>query len=233
MSGSPLQTDLSGRLMPREVAFELHDGPTQLVSAALMDLESALGCEGLSENVKTKIRAAQTKLRHALADLRRVIRQLENKPEPQDEGLPLTQGIALIAQNLRQSGVDVRVALSGPLDSLPGFLVGQVLRVFQEATSNAIRHGAAKTIWLSAVRIGQVLQISVRDFGVGFRTASVSSYGVGLRSIAERVTRVGGWVTLDSSPGRGTRLFVSFPINALIWEFPDKVFVEIWQAFGR
>ncbi|MCS7237346.1 MAG: histidine kinase [Thermoguttaceae bacterium] len=197
-----------------ELAFELHDGPTQILSAALMDLEAALGTRDLPEDAVVRIRAAQAKLRSGLADLRRLIRALEGENFLPHQTRSLAELVQELADDLRLREVTVRVAMHGRLEVVPGTTTNQAWRIIQEATSNALRHGKAKTIWLSALVVGETLQICVRDFGVGFEPEKTCVHGIGLRSMAERAARRGGQLWVESSPGRGTRVFAELPISS-------------------
>jgi signal transduction histidine kinase len=80
-----------------------------------------------------------------------------------------------------------------------------------EALQNAYKHaGADATVSISLIDDGE-LHFEVRDNGTGF--APTSKPGTGLMSMEDRISAVGGHLTIDSSPGRGTRVAGSVPIQ--------------------
>ena len=91
-----------------------------------------------------------------------------------------------------------------------------VLRVTQEAVANAARHaGPAQITVRLQVAEGQV-QLEVADDGHGFDVADRRAHasGLGLRTMHDRVTELGGSLTIDSTPGDGTRVRAGFPLRA-------------------
>ncbi|MGB9250775.1 MAG: ATP-binding protein [Mycobacterium sp.] len=71
-----------------------------------------------------------------------------------------------------------------------------------EALQNAIKHGGPGTaVTIAAHTDAQTLTVAVSDTGRGFEPATV---GTGLTNMADRVSAIGGKVTIDTAPGRGT-----------------------------
>ncbi len=93
---------------------------------------------------------------------------------------------------------------------LPERVILQLLRITQEAVTNAIKHAQANNITVSAVFDAQAgLTLSIADDGVGF-SESVKS-GRGLNNMKKRAQIIGGGLTIDSGPwpGKGTRITVA------------------------
>jgi signal transduction histidine kinase len=79
-----------------------------------------------------------------------------------------------------------------------------------EAVQNAIKHGDGATgVWITVAQ-HRLLSVEVRDDGPGF-APGVSANG-GLRNMRDRVEAVGGQLTIDASPGHGTRILGAIPI---------------------
>ncbi|MET7418958.1 ATP-binding protein [Dactylosporangium sp. NPDC005555] len=90
-----------------------------------------------------------------------------------------------------------------------------VLRVVQEALSNAVRHGRPDSVELRVTRTGERLTITVHDDGRGFDPASAGDrQGMGLRLMRDRVGELGGTVDVVSAPDRGTTVRVLLPVGA-------------------
>ena len=99
----------------------------------------------------------------------------------------------------------------------------QVLRIVQEALINVRRHAAAEEVKIHAALIDDVLALGIADDGRGFSPAARLSDGrprFGLQTMTERANALGGSLSIDSAPGRGTTIRVRIPVpaSALIHE---------------
>ena len=84
--------------------------------------------------------------------------------------------------------------------------------VAQEALNNALKHSRAQSVRIVLQFGGKETRLVISDDGVGFRPEQAQkSGGVGLRSIQERVQRIGGFLCVDSIPAGGTRITVTVP----------------------
>ena len=83
--------------------------------------------------------------------------------------------------------------------------------VLKEALHNVAKHAQAREVWIEVVATGRELVAEVRDDGVGFAADGCwnGHSGNGLRNIRERAVRLGGRISVDSSPGQGTRVRLS------------------------
>jgi PAS domain S-box-containing protein len=88
-----------------------------------------------------------------------------------------------------------------------------VYRVVQESLTNVLRHAAASTVSLVLEHHDGILQVIIEDDGRGFDVEGVADSGrLGLPGIVERLSVVGGKLSIDSSPGAGTTLYVRIPV---------------------
>ena len=83
----------------------------------------------------------------------------------------------------------------------------------QEALTNAVRHAGAGRITVTATRADRVLRVAVDDDGVGFDPAAVAHRSLGLAGMRERLALVGGALSGESRPGRGTRVVAEVPVG--------------------
>ena len=153
----------------------------------------------LRRQVEFHIREA----RHSIRDLRSPVLQSRDLVSVLNEAgthLTATTGIAF---QLDTVGTPYRVAQR---------IEEHLLRIGQEAISNAVRHGRASTIRVIIEYGPSLLTLKVIDDGVGFDLAAKSRANDGhwgLTSMHERAEQVGASVQLETAPGRGTRITVS------------------------
>ncbi|WP_426207796.1 sensor histidine kinase [Massilia sp. TWP1-3-3] len=86
-----------------------------------------------------------------------------------------------------------------------------VFRILQESLSNVARHAHATDVSVELQRCGGVLTLTVQDNGVGM-TPGVKGQGSGLPGIRDRAAAIGGRFAIESEPGVGTLLRLSFPV---------------------
>jgi signal transduction histidine kinase len=106
------------------------------------------------------------------------------------------------------------IAVDAHLDdvSAPPPVQHALLRITQEACTNAVRHGNTRRLAVSLTRRDGHLELAVRDTGSGFDPTSPHG-GAGLRNIRDRVTELGGTLDIDSAPGHGAALTVRVPAS--------------------
>ncbi len=85
-------------------------------------------------------------------------------------------------------------------------------RIAQEALHNIVKHARASVVALRLAEEANEIVLEVRDNGRGFDPAGPFPGHLGLRSMRERVTKVGGTLTIESMPGRGTCVDVRLPV---------------------
>ena len=106
------------------------------------------------------------------------------------------------------------ITVDASLDSvtLPAPVEHALLRITQEAFTNAVRHGKARRLSVSMTCQDGHVELAVRDTGTGFDPAA-SHPGSGLAHIRERVAEFSGTVDIDSAPGHGAALTVRVPVS--------------------
>jgi signal transduction histidine kinase len=87
-----------------------------------------------------------------------------------------------------------------------------VYRVAQEAVTNALRHGAPRSVVLTLRTTDHRLRLEVRDDGRGFDSDARPTEALGLVSMEERAIALGGSFTVRSSPGAGTTVTFECPV---------------------
>jgi signal transduction histidine kinase len=109
----------------------------------------------------------------------------------------------------------VEVDVSGSPGELPQDFEQHLLRIAQEAVTNALKHSGARNIWIKLHIEEHKLYLRIKDDGRGFEPegAFVSVGGhFGLIGMRERAERLGGDLRLASQPGEGTEVEVKVPL---------------------
>jgi signal transduction histidine kinase len=107
----------------------------------------------------------------------------------------------------------VVVSAEEAIDSLPDEHRTCIFRLVQEAVNNAARHANARTVEVAVKREPQCVNVTVQDDGAGFDTRFMR--GLGLLGMEERVLRLGGYLRVNSEPGRGTLIHAVLPLTEL------------------
>ena len=191
------------------ICHEFHDGLVQYAVGSKMLLE-ALRERDLSESSSTVVDSVIKCLAKGIEDGRRVIRGI--RPAALDD-LGLQAALEDLADELRESGIAVEATVDPGIDPLPPALQTTVYRIVQESLNNARKHASSDRVRLTVGRHPERVTVSAEDFGCGFDPTTACE-GFGLLGIRERARLAGGECTVDSAPGRGTRVRVWLPLPA-------------------
>jgi len=122
----------------------------------------------------------------------------------------LVDSISLLASHLHdESGITFISDLEPSLLIRPEVELA-VYQVAREALVNVARHSSAETVWLSLKRVRRGIELRVLDNGVGFDPSRRVERHFGLELMAERTAAAGGSIEIDSSPGNGALVVVTF-----------------------
>ena len=200
------------------VAYEIHDGLTQVAVAAYQYLQdfadeyppqSARGEEELNEAIGL--------VRRTVGEARQVIANL--RPTTLDD-FGLSAALRQQVSELKAEPREVEYAESLGEGRLPSEVEITLFRVAQEALTNVKKHaGKGAPVRVALEREGYRVRLTVEDQGQGFdlkRTWSGSGPGerVGLSSMRERVALLGGEVVIRSEPAAGTLVVAEVPLSA-------------------
>jgi signal transduction histidine kinase len=111
--------------------------------------------------------------------------------------------------------VDVEVSVHGRRGRLAPLLEDNLLRIAQEAVSNAVKHASASRVRADLTYAPDAFRMRIEDDGRGFEPRRAGSGGgLGLTIMKERAERIGALLRIRSLRARGTRVEVSVPLRA-------------------
>jgi signal transduction histidine kinase len=191
----------------RRISRELHDGLGQKLVGAKLQIENCNdhdpACLGMTMD------ATKTGLHAIIEELRRISNDL--MPAALHE-----LGLETALRNLcdesgRQLGFDVDFdtdIITAPDDHCAVYL----FRIVQEGIQNIIKHASATAISLQLIESRESYILILEDNGIGFNPVETKP-GNGLSNMKERAGLLGGTISLESEPGKGTTIRVKIPTN--------------------
>jgi signal transduction histidine kinase len=193
------------------ISRELHDAISQDLFSLRMatgGLQTALAPCAQANTLQPYIETLQEATTRMIQEMRALL--LELRP-----GQLKQSGLAVALEELATAyrtrlGITVITQIS--LVQLDTKMELALLRLVQEAFTNAVRHADATIITLSLQPTSQGIECCVTDNGKGFDLATrATQHGLGLHLMEERVSELQGSFLLDTTPGRGTRIQVTLP----------------------
>lgn len=195
---------------------EIHDTLAQGLSSMHLLLNAADQEWAKSPDVARRhVRQAASAAQENLAEARQFVRDLA-PPALQNGGL--AEALQRLCESTTTSSglaVEFRVEGEPLLVSLDAEIA--LLRVAQGALANVVQHAGARTVVVTLSYLVDAVTLDVCDDGVGFTPEEPSPHpdrGFGLLAIQQRITAMGGSVSIESTPGDGTVLAVSVPVAA-------------------
>ncbi|MET8868713.1 sensor histidine kinase [Nonomuraea sp. NPDC004580] len=188
------------------VAGEIHDTLAQDLVALIGQLDAA-GHTARGPAREHLDRAAAL-ARRGLAETRRSITAL--RPEPL-ERTDLPQALHHMARSWAETaGVDLRFEITGTPVALAADVESALFRIAQEALANVAKHANATRTGLTLTYTDELILLDIRDDGLGFPPQRPTD-GFGLDSMRRRAGALGGTLTVESEPGRGTAVAAAVP----------------------
>ncbi|HZP81291.1 MAG TPA: hybrid sensor histidine kinase/response regulator transcription factor [Chthonomonadaceae bacterium] len=197
------------------LAREIHDTVAQSLAGLVLQLQTAQErlSAGESATVAEMLAAGSAQAKKALEDTRRAVQGLS--PASLDR-LTLAQAIAEeVSRFEAQEGVATQFLLTGEEQEMNPEQRTALLRIAQEALTNARKHAQAHRVRVGLQYGAEDVTLLVEDDGVGFdmeeRAAPGPQGGYGLFGMSERARLLGGEVQVDSRPQWGTRVQARLP----------------------
>ena len=201
-----------------DMAREIHDGPLQDITALVQQLHMTIDDENVVDI--SRIKLTETIAKGVVRELRSLCDELA----PPWMDLGLVEALTELAERLSQV-YDVQVSADFDLDDdsreieMDNEKSLSLLRIVQEAVSNAVRHGEATEINIHLRKDNENnITLEITDNGCGFDAENINHETLrveghrGLASMKERMSLMGGILNIKSAPGEGTDITANFKI---------------------
>ncbi len=199
------------------ISRELHDVVAHSLSVIVAQAQAAVAAQRRHpERTTQAMREVITVGRDSLSEMRRLVGAF-GPEQDSDQGLAPQPGLGALAplvDRVRAAGTPVRLDIDGQLAALPAGVDLSAYRIVQEALTNKLKHagaGAQASVHL-AFRPGYV-DVEVTDDGAVRPADPAIEHGNGLRGIAERVTLLGGHLTVGPGQDGGFVVRARLPIR--------------------
>lgn len=192
------------------LAYAIHDGLTQVVTASVLELEwHARRADLAPEEAADALVAAAGELRKALDEIRSLLASLSTPVE--DPGQPLDELMRGMAERWR---LPATWSVEGDLNAVPRSVLEVASSVISESVANAAKHSEAQDVAVKVQATRSAVEVRVEDRGTGFTTNGSGLHGghLGLEMMRRRVAEVHGTLDVESSPGKGTRVVARLPV---------------------
>ncbi len=199
----------------RRIAAELHDGVSQTL--VVMKNWARFGEQAIADEspVKKKLVDIADAASQALGEVRDVVHDL----------VPYHLERQGLGESIREAATRVGdaagIVVDCRLDAIDGLLSPEsalrLFRVCQEGLNNIVKHSGATAAWLELTRESRHVRLVIRDNGKGFEPTAArptsAGDGFGLMGMTERARMMGGDLTVESAPGRGTTITIVVPYS--------------------
>ena len=192
----------------RRLGRNLHDGLGPTLASVTMQLGSLRGLQPSGSSEEAQLARLEEATREALAELRRVAREL--RPTVLDQhGL-----VSALERHAEALGLELTISCETDLADVPAAVEVAAYRIGQQAIANVAAHAGVRLASLRVSGDRDEIRLAVADRGSGFEA---SDEGVGLSSMRERAEELGGSCEVSSGPG-GTLVTAVLPLPTVRFE---------------
>jgi signal transduction histidine kinase len=201
------------------LAANLHDTILQTVTGIGYQLKACLrttgdGSADALDGTAKHLDVARKMVDHAAEQLRGTVWSLRSLPL---EGGTFHDSLQALVERVGAGHpAGITIEYRGPHPDLPDYVVGNLILVIQEAVHNALHHGDPRTVRIIVGHepAGPAIEVEIGDDGCGFTPGAQrgpTQGHFGLEGMRERVQRIGGRLSVESTPGAGTVVRATIP----------------------
>jgi signal transduction histidine kinase len=210
------ETSVTATLAERDrLAGEIHDSVQQGLSGAILQLDTTLKQPALAGDLLARLNIVRNMVSYARQEVLHTVWDMDS---PLLEGNDLGEALRKLTTFTTSNTLVPGVTVTGDPLPLPRRTTHHLLRIAQEATTNAVRHAQAKRIDIHLDYRPESVALTISDDGVGFQPDDASSNKghFGLSGIRGRAKKLDGKLTMRSAPGAGTAIEIVIPMPPAI-----------------
>ena len=200
------------------VSREIHDTLLQSLGAIGLELETIASLlDPSQQTARDALRRLRQDVRHSVREARESIMELRSTRRDRRDLAEALRELAARTKSTEGVQLAVAVEVSGQPRRCSAETEEELLRIGQEAVSNAVRHGRATKIEVALDYGEDALSLRVSDDGAGFVPAGFpagTGAHLGLMNMKERAEKIGGHVRISSEPGQGTAVLAVAPLSS-------------------
>ncbi len=199
----------------RRIAREIHDGVAQ--SLSYLNLKTKQVSDSVSSQNIVQAITELGEIREVVQDTYEDIRESIDQLSTEIRSLPIITALGnYIREFSHNNSIQVKFDVPKAFTKLSPVAELQLLRIIQEALTNVRRHALASEVKVKLENTNQSVVMTVKDNGQGFNLLDLEKAPPGyhgLNIIKERAEGLGGTVNISTSPGEGTEIRVSLPVD--------------------
>ena len=197
------------------LAQELHDTLEQTITGIALQLDRVASYFGKNTDTASHhLKLARNLTRQGQTEVRQSVWGLRTRAA---EKFNLVNALTFTGRQIANgAGIQVQIETSGEMNSLSETFEENLLRIGQEAITNAVKHSGAGTVKIELQFTPRHVVLQIRDDGKGFdpdHCIGPDEGHFGLLGIRERAERMGGSANISSTPGAGACVRVDIPIH--------------------
>jgi signal transduction histidine kinase len=198
------------------IGRDLHDVIAHSLTVIVAQAQAAIAAQHRHpERATDAMREVISVGRDSLSEMRRLVGAFSPGPDPERDLAPPAGigGLPALVERIQAAGLPVHLTIDGSPANLPASIDLSAYRIVQEALTNTLKHAGAGTE--TAVRLTfhpDHVDVQVTDAGAGPPAGQGPTHGNGLRGIAERVSLLGGTLSLGPAPGGGFAVRAHLPV---------------------
>lgn len=198
----------------QRISRELHDRVLQLLSGARLRAESSR--RQLLDNptaLEKELHAIENGIDKAIIEIRNLLTETQSEEELQAGSLErrLKRELEIFCARTGFK-LDFRCAIGA--HNLPLPIERELYFTLREGILNAVRHSRATVLHLLLKTTPQGCEARLSDNGGGFDASTEASGHYGLKGMRERIRKIGGELSLDTAPGKGTEIRITIPFES-------------------
>ncbi|RYG99101.1 MAG: sensor histidine kinase [Alphaproteobacteria bacterium] len=124
----------------------------------------------------------------------------------------IPEALQMYCDHLNREDLQVNLHFHGPVEHMDKFTTLAIYRVVQELLQNIIKHAEASIAEIQLRSDQKKIILTVEDNGKGFSSESTSD-GLGLKTMKTRIEAMGGFVSVESTPGMGTTVYIELSLD--------------------